>query len=283
MTGSRSALAPVALLLLGAFCGNAVAQPSQASRFLSLDVNDNGRQIKATVGEELDITLGTVGPGNYGTPQVSSPAVQYEDVELAWPVTPAGPTQIYVFQAAEEGQAEIRIPHLNSGPLVKPTFVVTIVVRPSPHGSRATTAWMKPDQGTTAAWTTAWTNLVNDARQTFTPSLPRLTALEVELVVANPGPSQAEVTLDVMDESGTILRSVSKSITVAECEHVRFVLAKGGLKVSPGKTYSIRLNDSMLFGWKYVVGGYKGGTAWFNNKALAGGRGEFLFRTLGAG
>jgi len=43
------------------------------------------------------------------------------------------------------------------------------------------------DQANIAAWTNAWTNLVNDVRQTFTPSLPKLVAVEVELVVGNPG------------------------------------------------------------------------------------------------
>jgi hypothetical protein len=46
----------------------------------------------------------------------------------------------------------------------------------------------KPDQANTATWTMAWTNLLNHAEQTFVPSLPRLTSIEVGLVVGNPGP-----------------------------------------------------------------------------------------------
>ena len=59
---------------------------------------------------------------------------------------------------------------------------------------------MTPDQANTAPWKNAWTNLLNDVRQTFTPSLPRLTRVEVELVVANPGPSDDEVTMYLQKE-----------------------------------------------------------------------------------
>jgi hypothetical protein len=45
---------------------------------------------------------------------------------------------------------------------------------------------MKLDQANTATWQNAWINLLNDVRQSFTSSLPKLVAVEVELVVANP-------------------------------------------------------------------------------------------------
>ena len=47
-----------------------------------------------------------------------------------------------------------------------------------PPGRPKLYASMIPDQASTAAWTKAWTNLLNDVRQTFTPSLPRLTGVE---------------------------------------------------------------------------------------------------------
>jgi hypothetical protein len=263
--------------LLATFCGSAAAQRlgvSARQQLISLDINNHSQHIEAIIGEEIDVTLGTIGPGNYGAPEISSAAIQYDNVELVWPPTPGGPTQIFVFHAAGQGTAEIRIAHVNSGPFARPTFVVTITVRPD--------ARVKPDQETTSPWTNAWANLVNDARQTFTPSFPHLTAVEVELTVANPDETNGEVTLALLDDAGTVLRHVSKTVAANDCGHVRFVFAKGGVDVSPGKSYTIHLgSNSMLFGWKYVLDGYKGGSAWFNNKAVAGGRGEFLFRTYG--
>jgi hypothetical protein len=59
--------------------------------------------------------------------------------------------------------------------------------------------------------------------QTFTPSLPRLTGVEVELMLANPGPSDDEVTMYLCNAAGEVLASVSKTVSVADCGHVLFV------------------------------------------------------------
>ena len=141
---------------------------------------------------------------------------------------------------------------------------------------------MMPDQANTAPWKNAWTNLLNDARQTFTPSLPKLTGVEVELVVGNPGPSDDEVRMRVMDAEGKVLAAVSQTVPVDDCEHVLFVLPGGGARVSPGQVYSIGLSGGKVFGWKYVVGGYAKGAASFNGRPLLpGARSTFLFRTFG--
>jgi hypothetical protein len=42
---------------------------------------------------------------------------------------------------------------------------------------------MMPDQVNMTGWDGAWTNLVNDVEQAFTPSVPKLMGVEVELVV----------------------------------------------------------------------------------------------------
>src|SRR6266852_7447619 len=96
MTNSRSAVFLVALVFLRASCGNADAQKVDMSstsikqQVLSLNFTNNGQHLAATVGQQIEITLGTVGPKQYGTPQVSSPAVRLESVALAWPPNPAG-------------------------------------------------------------------------------------------------------------------------------------------------------------------------------------------------
>ena len=162
------------------------------------------------------------------------------------------------------------------------SFAVTIQVG-LPPGRPKLYASMIPDQASTAAWTKAWTNLLNDVRQTFTPSLVRLTGVEVQLVVANPGPPDDEVTMTVENAEEDTLALISKTVPVGDCGDVLFVLPNGGLEVSPGQVYSIGLRSGSLFGWKYVVGGYKKGEAWFNGKPLLpDARSTFLFRTFGA-
>jgi hypothetical protein len=123
--------------------------------------------------------------------------------------------------------------------------------------------------------------------QTFTPSLRRLTSVEVELVVANPGPASSEVTMALGNAEGQELAVIWKNVAVTDCHHVLFVLPKGGLRVTPGQTYSITLSSvDTVFGWKYVVGGYTSGAAMFNGfpgKPLSrDARTTFLFRTFGA-
>lgn len=141
----------------------------------------------------------------------------------------------------------------------------------------------QPDQVNTAGWDRAWTNLVNDVEQGFTPSLPRLTAVEVELVVGNPGAKADDLTLSVLDSTGQVLAVATQSVSSANPDRVMFQFARGGIEVTPGQIYRLRLSGGLMFGWKYVVGGYKNGEATFNGKPLlAQSRSTFLFRTFGS-
>lgn len=142
---------------------------------------------------------------------------------------------------------------------------------------------MKPDQVNAARWVKAWTNLVNDAEQTFTPSMPRLLAVEVELVVANAGPAEDELTLTVLDTTGQAVAVMTETVQTSDCDHTMFVIPKDGIDVTPGHTYRLKLTGGTLFGWKYVLGGYKKGAATFNGRPLLPkARSTFLFRTFGA-
>jgi hypothetical protein len=142
---------------------------------------------------------------------------------------------------------------------------------------------MKLDQVNRARWDRAWTNLVNDAEQTFMPSLPRLLAVEVELVVGNAGPTEDDLTLTVMDATGQPVAVVIQTVATSGCEHTMFVIPKNGIDVIPGQAYRLKLTGGTLFGWKYVVGGYENGAATFNGKPLLPkARSTFLFRTFGA-
>lgn len=257
------------------------------SGVLSLSFANNGQRVSARVGQQIEISLGTVGPRQYGTPEISSPALQLVSTAQDWPPNPGGPSFVYIFQAVAEGEARVTVPVINNDPTFYTndiTFTITIGVVP-PRGKRSTRHdLLTPDQANTAPWQNAWTNLNNFVRQTFTPSLPRLTGIEVELVVANPGPESAEVSLMVLNEAGAGVARVSKTVTTADCGHVVFFLPNGGLPVSPGQVYSIALSGGHnLFGWKYVVGGYSHGSAFFNDKPLLkDARSTFLFRTFGA-
>jgi len=146
----------------------------------------------------------------------------------------------------------------------------------------AETAAMQPDQVNTAGWEKAWTNLVNVVEQSFTPSLPKLLAVEVELVVGNPGAHEDELTLIVLDERDQKLAIVSQTVEEANSERVLFTLPNGGIELAPGQVYRMRLSGGATFGWKYVAGGYEKGDATFNGKPLLSqARSTFLFRTFG--
>lgn len=253
---------------------------------LSLDFSNNGQHVSAWVGQQIEIRLGTVGPRQYGDPEISSPAVQLVSTALGYPLSPGGPGFIYIFEAIAEGEARVKVPVVNCCDAPYPndiTFSVTIQVGPAHGRPPALRLLLKPDQTNPAPWTGAWTNLYNFVQQTFSPSLPWLTGVEVELVVANPGPESAEITMMVLNSEGVGLASVSKRVSVGDCEHVLFILPRGGLAVSTRETYSIKLSGGGgLFGWKYVVGGYAKGDAWFNSKPLLkDARSTFLFRTFG--
>jgi hypothetical protein len=269
------------LVLALTFSSNAAAQtpsdaPQSRLQILALNHDNDGQHLQATVDEPIEITLQSVGPRQWGPPQVSSSAVRFEHVMLKTPVIPAGPTQLFIFDAAAAGEAKIRIPYGDSGNV----FSVTVQVRPSTGNTRAVNTL---DQVNKAVWRDAWTNLLNDGRETFTPSLPILTRIEVELVVANPGPPEDWVTMTLLDPDEAPVAVVSRPVSADDCVRVAFVIPGGGVEVSPGQVYSIRLAGSERFGWKYVVGGYANGEALFNDKPLLqGGRATFLFRTYGA-
>jgi hypothetical protein len=286
MTNLRTRVMLVTLLLWGPICAVANAQKfntppaSIKQQVLSLNFTNNGQHVRATEGQHIEITLGTVGPAQYGVPLVSSTVVRLESTALNWPPNPGGSTFVYIFEAAAAGEAQVIIPILYSTEpdfAEKNTFVTMIRVGPAHRKPRAAG---KPDQTNTAMGTKAWTNLLNEVEQTFVPSLPRLTSVEVGLVVGNPGPSDDDLTLTILNPEGEVLAVISKTVPVEDCGQVRFLFPNGGAQVSPGLVYSIRLKGGSLFGWKYIVGGYKNGEALFNGKPLLrDGHSSFLFRT----
>jgi hypothetical protein len=141
---------------------------------------------------------------------------------------------------------------------------------------------MVVDQANTEVWNRGWTVISNDLRQTFTPTLPRLMAVEVDLMLGNPGPATDRVTLTIYDAGGRDIASTWRDVPAASGDRVRFVFP-GDVAVTPGQSYAVRVSGRVTFGWKYVVGGYERGAATFNGRPLvANTRTTFLFRTLGS-
>ncbi len=95
---------------------------SAITSLVSLTIADTGRTIAVPVGAEIDVKLQTIGPGQYNTPQVSTAAVRFLSVSLVSPVLPAGPTQLFRFEAAAQGQATITIQSTGQNP----AFEVTV-------------------------------------------------------------------------------------------------------------------------------------------------------------
>jgi hypothetical protein len=295
MSTLRLAFQLIGLAFLWTACRNANTQkagiPSTSAiqRVLSLDFKNNGQHLAATVGQQIEISLGLVGPRQYGDPQVSSPALGLEGVATELPPNPGGATHIYIFKATAEGEAKVTIPIINFNlpPAEALTFKVTINVRSAAGNELELHPSTMLDQANTAPWKDAWMNVHNVLRQEFRPSLPTLTGVEVELVVANPGTASAEINMMLLDRDDKGLAAVRKTVPTAECRHVLFLLPKGGLRLTPGKVYSITLSSvGSVFGWKYVVGGYANGAASFHGfpgrPLLPHAHSSFLFRTFGA-
>jgi hypothetical protein len=79
-----------------------------------------GRTLSVMVGEELDLRVQSIGPGEYvAPPQLSSGALKYLKVEQVGPYVPAGVTQLFHFRGAAKGTTIISFQHTgNSAPIV---------------------------------------------------------------------------------------------------------------------------------------------------------------------
>jgi hypothetical protein len=103
---------------------------SRQSQTISLTNADAGRTVAAAVGDQVEATLQTIGPGQYGDPSVSSRAAVFLGESRVGPPTPGGPTQLFRFEAIAPGRADVTIPHTGDspeGPAV-PAFSVTVQV-----------------------------------------------------------------------------------------------------------------------------------------------------------
>ena len=72
---------------------------------------DNGRIVNLAMNQHVYLTLQTIGPGQFGEPELSSDAVSFEGMTLPATQNPGGPTQVYHFRALAVGTALLTIPH----------------------------------------------------------------------------------------------------------------------------------------------------------------------------
>jgi len=110
-----------------ASCGGKSAQSGSDSnrQAIALSAAAMGSTVDANLGQEIDITLQTLGPGEYATPSMSSDSVQFLEVTTPAARNPGGPTQEFRFEAELPGTAVITIPNTaKSQP-----FDVTITVQ----------------------------------------------------------------------------------------------------------------------------------------------------------
>ncbi|MEA3246556.1 MAG: hypothetical protein U9Q74_10415, partial [Gemmatimonadota bacterium] len=78
-----------------------------------------------SVGQELKLTLSTIGPGEYASPPlIVGTSVEFIDAAVVPPFTPGGPTQLFRFKAVRSGQAVIRFTHTERSPVVEDTVRV---------------------------------------------------------------------------------------------------------------------------------------------------------------
>jgi hypothetical protein len=250
----------------------ALSTPRQSR--LSLNPTNKGQHMYASVGEIIQIDLQTLTIAGYGTPQISTPHIRFQNLVRTVLPNPGSPQPLYMFEALSAGTAQIEI---HSSIPENAPFSVTIDVLPD---TSPTAIAPVLDQASSSDANAGSTILTNDLRQTFVPSLPRLTKVEVELALLNPGKSEDEVEMWVLNSNGEMLADASKSISASSAGWATFVFPN--LDLLPGQTYSIRVHGGPSFGWKYVTSAYSRGQALWNHKPFGeDGRAAFLFRTYG--
>lgn len=111
------------MLLLAACSGTDGTDGTDTSP-IALSGADSNTTVAAAVNQELDVTLQTIGPGEYGPPSISSPAVRFLDVSHPSPQNPGGPRQLFRFRAASAGTVEVSIAHSDDDP----PFSITVNV-----------------------------------------------------------------------------------------------------------------------------------------------------------
>ena len=84
-----------------------------------------GETLRIAVGQELELTFQTIGPGEYESPpSISSSSLQFLDVTAFRPAPRAGLAQRFRFKGVIPGRAIVVIHHSGSSPVIRDTVNV---------------------------------------------------------------------------------------------------------------------------------------------------------------
>ena len=102
-------------------CGSDIPKP------LAAELNQN---FTLTVGQELNITVQSVGPGRFEIPPgISSPVLQFISAAQTGVANPAGPTLLYRFRAVARGTAIITFAEISSASGRSTLYADTVSIR----------------------------------------------------------------------------------------------------------------------------------------------------------
>ena len=122
-----------------------------------------------------------------------------------------------------------------------------------------------PGPSNEAPWDRAWTNVVpaNHTGQTFTAIAPTVEHIDIDVITANPTYGASDtLTLTLLGRRGIVLGTVRRIFPRGTDGWQRFTFARP-IHVSPHQLLTIRVADTnkVLFGWRYTLNTYPGGTA----------------------
>ena len=83
---------------------NADSPSSPKQHVLYLNGGNNGQHVTARIGQAIQIRLQTIGPGYYGTPEISSSAVRFESETSPKEVIPAAQHRFTVSSPLPKGR-----------------------------------------------------------------------------------------------------------------------------------------------------------------------------------
>ena len=86
---------------------------------------DTRSTVNVEVDQMLEVTLHTIGPGNYASPSSAEPVLHFVGEDDPKEQNPGGPTQVYQFRAENAGTVTVTIPHTHR----PDPFSMTVVVR----------------------------------------------------------------------------------------------------------------------------------------------------------
>ena len=113
---------PATFRIIASLLAVAGALGCRSDSIVALDAGERNRRISARVGDRIDVTLQSIGGGEYAA-SLSSGAVSFLDVQYCGTL-PAGVTQCFHFRAASPGQAILTFAHSGMNPTVQDTVDV---------------------------------------------------------------------------------------------------------------------------------------------------------------